>query len=217
LKAIREEIWLGDFHLRSTKKLDVHRAIHVNGTGRKVITIESIDVCCKALYTIHGVSKAEFYRQATYAKEGRRSRHHGNVGLKKPRESTRQATATLATIIAPLVDAMPHKTQTLTTGEKILEKVLLTCTKWKEILLDVNAVGEKVGLQPISLSKLSAIKKTNFSEYITKRRGNKFAQCSNCQKLKRFRDAHIMGTESYVAHQLNYFKHINMQETHRND
>jgi hypothetical protein len=217
LKAIREEMWLGDFRLRSTKKLDVHRAIHVNGTGRKVITIESIDVCCKAWYTIHGVSKADFYRQASYAKEGRRSRHHGNVGLKKPRESTRQATATLATIIEPLADAMPHKTRTLSTGEKVVEKVLPTGTKWKDILLDVNAVGEKVGLQPISLSKLSAIKKTNFSEYITKRRGDKFARCSNCEKLKRLRDAHTMGTESYAAHQLNYFKHVNMQEAHRND
>jgi hypothetical protein len=217
LKAIREEMWLGDFRLRSTKKLDVHRAIHVNGTGRKVITIESIDVCCKAWYTIHGVSKADFYRQATYANEGRRSRHHGNVGLKKPRESTRQATATLATIIAPLADAMPHKTRTLSTGEKVVEKVLPTGTKWKDILLDVNAVGEKVGLQPISLSNLSAIKKAKFSEYITKRRGDKFARCSNCEKLKRLRDAHTMGTESYVAHQLNYFKHVNMQEAHRND
>ena len=217
LKAIREEMWLGDFRLRSTKKLDVHRAIHVNGAGRKVITIESMDVCCKAWYTIHGVSKADFYRQGSYAKEGRRSRHHGNIGLKKPRESTRQATATLATIIAPLADAMPHKTRTLATGEKVVEKVLPTGTKWKDILLDVNAVGEKVGLEPISLSKLSAIKKAKFSEYITKRRGDKFARCSNCEKLKRLRDAHTMGTESYAAHQLNYFKHVNMQEAHRND
>ena len=46
LKAIREEMWLGDFRLRSTKKLDVHRAIHVNGAGCKVITLESIDVYC---------------------------------------------------------------------------------------------------------------------------------------------------------------------------
>jgi hypothetical protein len=217
LKAIREEMWLGDFRLRSTKKLDVHRAIHVNGAGRKVITIESIDVCCKAWYTIHGVSKADFYRQAAYAKEGRRSRHHGNVGLKKPREATRQATATLATIIVPLADAMPHKTRTLTTGEKVVEKVLPTGTKWKDILLDVNAVGEKIGLEPISSSKLSAIKKANFSEYITKRRGDKFARCSNCEKLKRLRDAHTMGTESFAVHQLNYFKHVNMQEAHRND
>jgi hypothetical protein len=42
----------------------------------------------------------------------------------------------------------------------------------KDILLDVNTVGEKVVLQPISLSKLSAIKKTNFSEYITKDEGS---------------------------------------------
>jgi hypothetical protein len=110
LKAFHEEMWLGDFCLRSTKKLDVHRAIHVNGTNRKVITIESIDVCCKPWYTIHGVSKADIYRQVTYAKEGCRSRHHGNVGLKKPRESIRQTSTTLATIIAPMPDAMPHKT-----------------------------------------------------------------------------------------------------------
>ena len=98
-----------------------------------------------------------------------------------------------------------------------MEKVLPTGTKWKDILLDVNAVGKKAGLQPISLSKLSTIKKTNFSEYITKRQGNKFTRCSNCEKLKRLRDAHTMGTEYSVAHQLTYFKHLNMQEAHRND
>jgi hypothetical protein len=63
---------------------------------------------------------------------------------------------------------MPHKTRTLTTGEKVVEKILPIGTKWKDILLDVNAVGEKVGLEPISLSKLIAIKKAKFNEYITK-------------------------------------------------
>ena len=47
-----------------------------------------------------------------------------------------------------------------------MKKVLPTCTKWKDILLDVNAIGEKAGLEPISLSKLSAIKKANLSKYI---------------------------------------------------
>jgi hypothetical protein len=101
----------------------------VNGTGRKVITIENINVCCKAWYTIHGVYKPDFYTKDTYAKQGCRSRHHGNVGLKKPKESTRQAMTTLATIIAPLADVMPHKIQTLTTGEKVVEKVLPIGTK----------------------------------------------------------------------------------------
>jgi hypothetical protein len=117
------------------KKLDIHRAIHVNGMGRKVIIIESIDVCCKACYTIHGVSKTDFYRQTTYTKEGCRSRHHGNVGLKNTRESTRQATTTLATIIAPLADAMLHKTRTLTTDEKVVERVLPKGTKWKKHII----------------------------------------------------------------------------------
>ena len=67
------------------------------------------------------------------------------------------------------------------------------------------------------LSILSAIKKAYFSKYITKRRDDKFSQYSSCKKLKRLWDAHTMGTESYVAHQLNYFKHVNTQEAHRND
>ena len=129
LKAIREEMWLGDFRLRSTQKFNVHRAIYVNGTSCKVISIESIDVCCKVWYIIHAVSKTDFYRQVAYVKEGRQSHHHGNVGLKKPREAIRQATATLVTIIVPLADAMPHKIRTLTTDEKVVEKVLPICTK----------------------------------------------------------------------------------------
>ena len=64
MKAIREKMWLGDFRLRSTKRFDVHRVIHVNRAGCKVITLESIDVCCTAWYIIHGVSKVEFYKQA---------------------------------------------------------------------------------------------------------------------------------------------------------
>jgi hypothetical protein len=112
---------------------------------------------------------------------------------------------------------MLYKIRTFAIGEEVVEKSLPKSTKWTDILLDVNATGEKVGLEPISLSKLCAIKKTNFSKYITKRQGDKFSQCSNCKKLKRLRNAHTMGTESYEAHNLNYFKHVNMQEAHHNE
>ena len=37
---------------------------------------------------IHGVIKAEPYRQEIYAKEGHRLHNHGNLDLKKPREAT---------------------------------------------------------------------------------------------------------------------------------
>ena len=55
----------------------------------------------------------------------------------------------------------------------------------ERLLLDVNAVGEKVDSEFILLSKLSANKETNFSDYIIKRHGDKFAQCPKCEILKR--------------------------------
>ena len=56
---------------------------------------------------------------------------------------------------------MLHKTQTFSTRDKIVKKKFPTRTKWKDLLLDVNAVGEMVVLEAISLSKLSSIKKEN--------------------------------------------------------
>ena len=60
-------------------------------------------------------------------------------------------------------------------------------------------------------------KRTSFKDYIIKRNGNKIAQCSKCEMLKCFWDAHATGTESYAMRQLDYFKHVNMQEAHLND
>jgi hypothetical protein len=93
--------------------------------------------------------------------------------------------------------------------------VLPTITKWKDLMLNVTMVSEKASLEPISLSRLSTIKKEIFNDYITKGRGDKFSQCSKCKMLKCLQDAHTIGTESYATHQLNYFKHVNMQEAHR--
>lgn len=62
MKATCEEMWLGDFCFKSSKKLDAHKGIHVNETSNKVITLANIDVCCTMGCIIHGVSKAEFNR-----------------------------------------------------------------------------------------------------------------------------------------------------------
>lgn len=85
--------------------------------------------------------------------------------------------------------------------------------KWNDLLLDVNAVG----LEIISLSKLSMIKKTKFNNYIMKGHSDKYDWCSKCETLKCLWDALTIMTKSYIAHQLNYFKYVNMQDAHRND
>ena len=217
IKSLRQEMWLADFRMRSAKKLEVHRNLHVDAHGHKVVTLENVEVCCTAWYIIHAVSKADFYRFRKYSSLGRRSRFHGNFGAKKPREATLQAAATLSTIIVPLADAMPHKTRTLSSGEKVVQMVLPTGTKWKNILTDINEVGKKAGCGPISLSKLSVIKNQQFAEYILKRPGDKFARCTACEKYKGLRDAHPIGTESHTRHQQKYVEHVNNQEAHRQD
>ena len=117
----------------------------------------------------------------------------------------------------PLVDAMPHKTWTLPSGEKFVQMVLLTGTKWKNIFMDVNEIGENAGCGPISLSKLSVIKNQQFAEYITNIPGDKFARYSTCKKYKGLRDAHPIGTKSHNRHQRKYIEHVNNQEAHRQD
>jgi hypothetical protein len=217
IRSMRQEMWLADFRMRSAKKLEVHRNLHIDNHGHKVVTLENVEVCCTAWYTIHAVSKADFYRFRKYSASGRRSRFHGNSGTKKPREATLQASATLSTIIVPLADAMPHKTRTLASGEKVVQMVLPTGTKWKNILTDINEVGRRAGCGPISSSKLSVIKNQQFAEYILKRPGDKFARCTTCEKYKGLRDAHPIGTESHTRHQAKYIEHVNNQEAHRQD
>ena len=182
IRSLRQEIWLMDFFMRSAKKLKVHRYLHIDTHGYKVVTLEDVEVCCTTWYTIHAVSKADFYRFRKYSSLGRCSRCHGNSGIKKPKEVTLQASVTLSTIIVPLADAMPHNMRTLSLGEKVVQMVLPTSTKWKNILTYINKVGGIVGCGPISLSKLSVIKNQQFAEYILKKPGDKFTTCTTCEK-----------------------------------
>ena len=113
IRSLNQEMWLTDFHIRSAKKLEVHKNLHIDTHGHKAATLENVEVCCTMWYIIHALSKTTFYRFWKYFLLGRRYRFHSNSGTKKPREATLQASATLSTIIVPLADAMPHKTRTL--------------------------------------------------------------------------------------------------------
>ena len=113
LKAIREEMWLRNFRLRMIKKLDVHRTIHANGAGRKVITLEALTFVVRHGTPSTGCQKRNFIDNPLKQTKAAGPVTTGYLNLKKPREATRQATATLATIIVPLADVMPHKTSGL--------------------------------------------------------------------------------------------------------
>lgn len=166
---------LANFWMQSRKKLEVHCNIHMDGQDYKMMTLENVEICSKAWYIIHAVTNADFYSIWIYCSQGHCSSFHCNFGTKKPREATRQVVATLSTISLPLVDTMPHKTTTFPSREKVVQMVLSTWIKWKNILVDVKDVAQKAFCGSISLSMLNVIKNQQFAEYIIKRLGDKCA------------------------------------------
>ena len=105
-------------------KTEVHRAVHRDARGRRMVTVEGISVCMRAWMHISGVPQATFYRYQGYARANREASEHGNTGLAKPRKHTQQATATLKCILEKEADHMPHCTRTTKFGEKVLSMIL---------------------------------------------------------------------------------------------
>ena len=99
---------------------------------RNVVTLEAIDVCPFAWIKIMGVSSSTFYRNAKFAGANHATQNHDNTSLCKPRNHIVVATATLGAILDRHADHMPHKTRVLSSGEKVVAKVLSTNFKWKD-------------------------------------------------------------------------------------
>jgi hypothetical protein len=95
-------------------------------------------------------------------------------------------------------DHMPHKTTTLETGEKVVSKCLLSSWRWKDSLPKLNIVNAQLGLNKVSTSGLSRIRNESFAEHSPKSRGDNFARCGQCDKLKKLRAACTRGSRAIV-------------------
>ena len=63
IQAIRSQIHVeGGVYWRKSRLLDVHKQMHHDVDGKDMITLAAHEVCLVAWCTIHGVSKATFYR-----------------------------------------------------------------------------------------------------------------------------------------------------------
>ena len=70
-------------------KIDVHRSVHRDAHGRRMVTVEGINVCMRAWMHISRVSEATFYRYQKQARANVEAREHGNTGLAKTRKHTK--------------------------------------------------------------------------------------------------------------------------------
>jgi hypothetical protein len=89
-----------------------------------MITLESIDGCSIGWQLIMGVLKATVFNYVADASLGVRTRHHNNLGFKKPRFHTLQTIATPRCFLEKSIDHMPNRSTTLSTKEVVVTKTL---------------------------------------------------------------------------------------------
>ena len=216
IRMLRERMYLlTGYEFKNHLKLEVHRQIHGGADGKKVVTLDGIGVCLSAWRHIMGVSETTYYRYAAYAAEGRRAEKHGNSGLKKPRQHTVQASATLQCLLDKCADHMPHKTKTLSSGEKVVSKILPASWTWKDSLPHLNGVNKSFGLKEVSTSNLSKIRKVCFPEYDAKRPGDNFARCSICDRYHSLERSAVTGSQAQILWTLKLNEHLAAQWAHR--
>lgn len=188
--GIRSQLHVNDgFYARKKCLLEVHRQMHKDDAGKELVTLKNMDVCPQAWWTIHGISKATFYRYKQQSKHGKQAESHGNVGSKKPRTHTVQATATLRVLIASEADQMPHKSRTLESGEKVPAMVLPSAFRWSDQLPKINEANAALNLPPVSSSGLSNIRRAYFPQFAAKACGDSFSRCGLCDTYKQLRSA----------------------------
>jgi hypothetical protein len=74
IQALRSQFFQeGGQYFKTHRLLDVHRQIHNDSLGNEMITLEGIDVCPVAWYTIMGVSRATYYQWKVNASNGMRA------------------------------------------------------------------------------------------------------------------------------------------------
>ena len=70
---------------------------------------------------------------------------------------------------------MPHKSRVLSSGEKVVSKVLPATWKWKDTILELNKVNTSFGLKKVVESNVNKIRRRSFEEYDAKKPGDNFA------------------------------------------
>ena len=95
VSEIRQEMWLADFRMRSTKKLEVHRNLHIDSHGHKVVTLENVECVVQrdtpfmpfSRLTFIGFESIQRWVAALDFMATRAQRNLGRLHSKRPRHS----------------------------------------------------------------------------------------------------------------------------------
>ena len=110
---------------------------------------------------------------------------------------------------------MPHRSRVLSSGEKVVTKVLPATWKWKDTVPKLNEVNTSFGLKKVSESNVNKIRRWSFEEYEAKKPGDNFARCSSCDKYHSLRKLHQPGTQAALLVATKLQMHLNKAWAHR--
>ena len=216
IKSFRERMYnQSTFKFRAHMKTEVHRVMHKDARGRRMVMVEGISVCMRAWMHISGVPQATFYQYQGYARANREANEHGNTGLAKPRKHTQPATATLKCILEKEADHMPHCARTTKSGEKVVSMIMPATFQWKDQIPKVNEANATFGLKEVSSSNLSKIRGSRFPEYDMKRSVDNFARCGTCDKYKELKKGAVARSEQVLKWSRKLDKHLAIARAHR--
>ena len=110
---------------------------------------------------------------------------------------------------------MPHRSCVLSSGEKVITKVLPATWKWKDTVPKLNEVNTSFGLKKISKYNVNKIRRRSFKEYEAKKPRDNFARCSSCDKYHSLRKLHQPGTQAALLVATKLQMHLNKAWAYR--
>ena len=157
----------------------------------KLIPLDGGLVCQKAWYTIHGISRATFFRYKCEQATGAVIARHGNTGSFRETKHVTMARQMIKRFIEDNAEKMPHKCRTTFEGERETQKVLPSMYRMKEIMEDCNFnLINSHGMPIISQPTFSRLMNRSFPE-VTTTKYNQFSKCAECVRIKNARKCTI--------------------------
>ena len=89
IKSFCEQMYnQSTFKFRTHMNIEIHKSVHKDARGQRMVTVEGISVCMCAWMHISGVPEATFYQYQACARANWEANEHGNTRLAKPRKHT---------------------------------------------------------------------------------------------------------------------------------
>lgn len=151
--------------------------------GSKKMMYNGREICEKAWWKIHGISRASFYRYKSLWRSGAIKGMHGNQGNHREYAHVVAAKEAIWQFVKCTADQMPHRCRTTNEGIRDTQYVLPSVYKLKDIQEEINGQLQTSNGRGISQPTFSRLWNKEFKE-VQIATNNGFTKCDICTSIK---------------------------------